>query len=80
MNCLIRSKAQEEERKRIARELHDDVSPFLLLLIQRLDTITSSNRPQQSQDLRPRILDDLGLVAALEWMVAPHYIESKSSS
>ncbi len=85
--------AQEDERKRIARELHDDVSPPLLLLIQRLDTITSGTQPKLShslkesleglrsqaiealeglrhcaQDLRPRILDDLGLVAALEWM------------
>ena len=87
------TRAQEDERKRIARELHDDVSPSLLLLIQRLDTVTSSTRPRLSeplresledlrsqavealeglrrcaQDLRPRILDDLGLVAALEWM------------
>ncbi len=87
------TKAQEEERKRIARELHDEVSPPLLLLTQRLDTITSSTRPKLSnslkenlenlrswaiealeglqrcaQDLRPRILDDLGLVAALEWI------------
>jgi len=85
--------AQEDERKRIARELHDDVSPPLLLLIQRLDTITSGTRPMLShslkesleglrsqaiealetlgrcaQGLRPRILDDLGLVASLEWM------------
>jgi signal transduction histidine kinase len=87
------TKAQEDERKRIARELHDDVSSSLLLLIQRLDTLVPSNRLKQSralkdklevlrsqavealeylrryaQDLRPRILDDLGLVAALEWM------------
>ena len=87
------TKAQEDERKRIARELHDDVSSSLLLLIQRLDTIVPSNRLKQSralkeklevlrsqavealehlrrcaQDLRPRILDDLGLVAALEWI------------
>ena len=87
------TRAQEDERKRIARELHDDVSPSLLLLIQRLDAVTSSNRPRLSeslresledlrnqavealeglrrcaQDLRPRILDDLGLVAALEWI------------
>jgi len=87
------TRAQEEERKRIARELHDDVSPSLLLLIQRLDAVTSSTRPRLSeplresledlrnqaiealeglrrcaQDLRPRILDDLGLVAALEWI------------
>jgi len=87
------TRAHEDERKRVARELHDDVSPFLLLLIQRLDAITSSTRPKLSkslmstleglrrqvrealerlqrcaQNLRPRILDDLGLVAALEWM------------
>lgn len=87
------TRAQEDERKRIARELHDDVSPPLLLLIQRLDTITLGTLPKLShslkesleglrsqaiealealrhcaQDLRPRILDDLGLVAALEWM------------
>ena len=87
------TKAQEEERKRIARELHDDVSSSLLLITQHLDTIISSNRPRPyqalketleilrsqavealehlqhcAQDLRPRILDDLGLIAALEWM------------
>jgi PAS domain S-box-containing protein len=86
-------RAQEDERKRIARELHDDVSSPLLLLIQRLDVMASSNRPRLSytlkhsledlrsqavatldslrrcaQDLRPRILDDLGLIAALEWI------------
>lgn len=87
------TRAQEDERKRIARELHDEVSPSVLLLIQRLDAITSGSKPKLSrslekeledlrrqavetleglrrcaQDLRPRILDDLGLVAALEWM------------
>jgi len=87
------TKAQEDERKRIARELHDDMSPPLLLLIQQLDKITSSARPKLSnslketledlrsqaiealeglrrcaQDLRPPILDHLGLVATLEWM------------
>lgn len=88
------TKAQEDERKRIARELHDDVSSSLLLITQGLDTMIPSNRTRQSkaleeklevlhsqavealdhlrrcaQDLRPRILDDLGLVAALEWVV-----------
>ncbi len=87
------TRAQEEERKRLARELHDEISSSLLLLIQGLDAIVPGNRPRQSQalkekletlhsqavealgyvrryaqDLRPRILDDLGLVAALEWM------------
>ena len=86
-------RAQEDERKRLARDLHDDVAPSLLILIQRLDAITSSTKPRLSsslkneledlhnqvtealenlrryaQDLRPGIIDDLGLVAALEWM------------
>ncbi len=87
------TRAQEDERKRIARELHDDAAPLLLLLLQRLDSITSRPRSKLpelikneledlrrqalaaleglrrcAQDLRPRILDDLGLVPALEWM------------
>ncbi|MEN8614145.1 PAS domain S-box protein [Dehalogenimonas sp. THU2] len=86
-------RAQEDERKRVARELHDEVSPSLLLLIQRIDAIVSNSRLKLSdgmkqkmedlrvqtvealestrriaQDLRPRILDDLGLIPALEWM------------
>jgi two-component system sensor histidine kinase DegS len=83
---------QEEERKRIARDLHDDVSPLLLLLIQKLDKLATEQRPKVStlkksfqelreqavealeslrgcaQGLRPRIIDDLGLVAAIEWI------------
>jgi len=87
------TQAQEDERKRIARDLHDDVAQSLLLIIQRLDTTLSSTRPRLSaslkdnieaihsqavetlqilrhyaRDLRPPILDDLGLVATLEWM------------
>ncbi len=84
--------AQEEERKRIARDLHDDVSPNILILIQKLDNLASGKRHKlaallenvaalrgqavtaleslraTAQGLRPRILDDLGLVAALEWI------------
>ncbi len=87
------TKAQEGERKRIARQLHDEVAPPILLLIQQLDSVGSLTRPRLSQplrekleelreqaiealqgvrrcaqDLRPSILDDLGLIAALEWM------------
>ena len=87
------TQAQEDERRRIARELHDDVAPSLLIVIQHLNAIISGTRPKLSkmisekledlrvkatealenlhryaQDLRPRILDDLGLIPALEWM------------
>ena len=86
--------AQEEERKRIARDLHDDIAQSLLLVMQGLDMLSSTKRPKLSntqlkaylerlrnqavdaleavrrcaQDMRPRIIDDLGLVAALEWL------------
>jgi signal transduction histidine kinase len=85
---------QEQERKRIARELHDDLGQQLTALkmdaffirsqlsetqpdvartAQRLEdrvgqTVQSVRRI--SADLRPMMLDDLGLVAALEALVA----------
>jgi len=81
--------AQEEERRAVARELHDDVGQALSALLldlggaARLDD-TAEIRPRlaaaQSQaegvvdavrrvalSLRPSMLDDLGLAAALEW-------------
>jgi two-component system sensor histidine kinase DegS len=87
------TKAQEEERKRIARELHDDTAQALVVLSRQLDSfISAQQRPIQdivpleklrehidrilegvrrfSQDLRPSILDDLGLLPALEWLAS----------
>ena len=85
--------AQEEERKRISRDLHDDTIQSLLLLIHRLDAIIYEDTkvlPQTVkenmvnlnslareileglrrylQELKPVILDDLGLAASLEWI------------
>ncbi len=86
--------AQEEERKRIARELHDDTAQALLALSRQLDNLISRKDgvPEAmvafldnlrgridstlegvrrfSRDLRPSVLDDLGLLAALEWLTA----------
>lgn len=96
LNFYLRevTKAQEEERKRIARELHDDTIQALVVLSRQLDNLAASGKElsesnrallenlwQQinntiqgvrrlSQDLRPPILDRLGLLPALEWLVS----------
>ena len=85
--------AQEAERARIARELHDETAQALVLLAHRLDGVASTaglpaaarealydvramtdtiltEVRQFSRDLRPSILDHLGLVPALDWLTA----------
>ncbi len=81
--------AQEEERKRIARELHDETCQTITALSMRIDTALRAADPDEARarlgdvkgmasrtldelhrvifDLRPSILDDLGLVPALRW-------------
>ena len=85
------TRAQEEERRRLARELHDDTAQTLIALSRGLDALsteTSRAAPRERdvrfvadlselakrslesirracQDLRPSVLDDLGLCAAL---------------
>ena len=85
--------AQEDERQRIAQELHDDTAQDLIVLSRKLDSFISRHKSlpaediayleelhQQtdrtlsevrrfSQDLRPSVLDDLGLLPALEWLI-----------
>ncbi|HXR66055.1 MAG TPA: sensor histidine kinase [Ktedonobacteraceae bacterium] len=88
------TRVQEDERKRLARELHDDTAQALIALARGLDGLGRAVEKQQlpqkdrdwlanlqdladhtldsvrraCRDLRPSILDDLGLRAALEWL------------
>lgn len=86
--------AQEEERRRLARELHDDTAQALAAVGVSLEAalegmpLTPARERLQSlkvlvnqsltdlhrviYDLRPSILDDLGLAAAIRWLAEEH--------
>jgi PAS domain S-box-containing protein len=94
LNYYLReiTRAQEEERKRIARELHDSTAQNLIALMHKLENLLNDKGKlpirqvkelwglyenlrdvlqevrRYSRDLRPSILDDLGLAPALEWL------------
>ena len=84
--------AREEERKRVAREIHDELGQILTALKMDLQWIEKKFAPRTTQvikkihdvvgladqtiqmvhrissELRPGMLDDLGLAAAIEWL------------
>jgi len=83
-------RAQEEERKRLARDLHDEVNQALTAILLRLEAVSQDAPPtvaaelgqikllangameellQLARQLRPAVLDDHGLVPAMEGQV-----------
>ena len=85
--------SQENERLRIAQEIHDDTMQTLLVIANRAQNLIPSGKGDMAEvekgaewirdstlqaieelrrtslDLRPSVLDDLGLVPALRWLV-----------
>jgi PAS domain S-box-containing protein len=80
--------AQEQERRAVARELHDEVGQVLTAVSMNLQNLQSIAPPEAqaliedgnavvaeairrvrglSLDLRPPMLDDFGLIAAVQW-------------
>jgi PAS domain S-box-containing protein len=83
-------RAQEEERRRVAREMHDQLGQELIALKMNLQTARADSPEGERRlddstliveqlieqvrdlalELHPAVLDDVGLVAALEWLCA----------
>jgi signal transduction histidine kinase len=80
-------RVQEDERRRLARELHDGLGQTLTAIRHRIEQIAPHGTPPAAveealqlcdlaisetralaRNLRPQILDDLGLQAALQWL------------
>ena len=92
---LYLQRVREEERKRISRELHDELGQALTAIkidlgilrnslinknsiIPKIDKISSLLNDsiitvqRLTSELRPHILDDLGLVAAIDWYLGEY--------
>lgn len=90
--------AQEEERRNLSRELHDEVGQTMSAMLVELGRLETSPDPEARGErlksvrslaessvgmvrnmallLRPSMLDDLGLVAALRWQAREVYRRS----
>jgi len=90
--AMVSATAREQEKQRIARELHDELAQSLAMLgmdlnwlktrvpegtdpaakigsMQKIVSGAVAATRRIAADLRPLVLDDLGLVAASQWLV-----------
>lgn len=95
------TRAQEDERKRISLELHDETAQELIRLGMDIDSLIGAesddlrkgleelrNKVEEilqgvrrlSQELRPPMLDALGLIEALRWLIDDPSIEQSIST
>ncbi|MBE0446919.1 MAG: PAS domain S-box protein [Actinobacteria bacterium] len=98
------TRAHEEERLRISRDLHDSTAQNLIAALHQLESFCQADEylpmpklrflwglheqlkdtlqdiRQLSRDLRPSILDDLGLLPAVEWLTEQLKTEQKISA
>ena len=86
----LASEAQENERRRISRDLHDDSLQLLAAVMHQLDGAINAENSEKShaqvlrakqtitqtteairrycEELRPQLLDTLGLIPSVEWI------------
>jgi signal transduction histidine kinase len=70
--------AQEDERRRIARELHDSTSQSLTSLLvglRALEQTGAENSEQRTEDLRKIVSDTLEEVHTLAWQIRPSALD-----
>ena len=94
LTASLSSAAQEHEKRRVSRELHDELGQLLAAMKLDIEWLTDHVDPANpaktarvasirqltddavtavrriAADLRPIMLDDLGLVAAVQWLAA----------
>ncbi len=95
------TRAHEEERQRISRDLHDSTAQNLIATLHQLENFCQTDEylpmpklrllwslheqlkdllqeiRQLSRDLRPSILDDLGLLPAVDWLTEQIKLEHR---